>query len=149
MLFFLSGAIGSTLFNTYVEMDALVAELSASPRTSSPLLGAVAIVASIDNWVCDGFSTIKNDWSSAGSNEIFFCVESSMIAALKVRGNGRVQTRDLTFIGWKYFAPGVCAFRTCIRKNEGVCSHETCGARNEFLGEMAIRIKEGKEHEQP
>jgi hypothetical protein len=128
-------------FNACDEANDLILSLAASGLASAALRAAVDMVMSLQDSRKLGISGIKDKWKRSGIDELFLYTDSSVIGALRVRGNGRVQTYDLTFAGGSHYHIGTCV---C---GGGVCPNVTCKARRVFSSEMASRIIIGAEHE--
>jgi hypothetical protein len=96
-----------------------------------------------------GFTGIKDRWARSGSPEIFLYLRSNIIAAARVPGDGRSETRDLGFLGTKHFSPGSCADRGCPPRGIGVCSDATCSTKEVFMSSMNDRIRTGVQNGWP
>ncbi len=131
-------------FNACDEANELIRSLAASDQASPALRAAIDMVMSFQESKKLGFSGINDRWKRSETDELFLYIDSSVIGALRVPGNGRLQTYDLTFAGASHYPLGTCVEQNC---GEGVCPNVTCEARRAFGSAMASRIKIGAEHE--
>jgi hypothetical protein len=131
-------------FNACDEANELIKSLAAPHQDSPALRTAIDMVMSFQESKKLGFSGIKDRWKRSETDELFLYINFSVIGALRVPGNGRHQTYDLTFAGCSYYPLGTCVEQNC---GEGVCPNVTCEARMAFRRATASRIKIGAEHE--
>jgi hypothetical protein len=90
-------------FNAKDEAEQLFRNFARS-RKPDQVRAAVGMHSSIQLAVLTGFADVAHAWTKWNDrNPLFTYADSGVVGAVKVAGDGRSNSRDLTFVGTKHY----------------------------------------------